>query len=452
MKQLTYLLLFISVNAFSADTIRIMYIDFENHSLGSFTDDSITKYWNVRKIWDANDTTNYIVDSVDVSGSPSRMIQFKFPAGTDEGQAGMEVSIDFDSVPATGDYTEVYMSYHFKFTVGSEYGYGGYKIPGLMGFPEWIGAVEPKAGEGFIAHTSIDQRGLQRSYTYHHAQAGEQGDINQYGAFRIQNERWYTYTKRCVMNTYSEGTANQDGIVEEFINGIKLAGEDDFQFFEDTEEDDTLGIDGVWFSIFMSDNPDGSYDDSYILIDNIEIYQLDATFAANNGYAYGQGDTNALGSTIYVPITIASNTDTYDSTYTTTSGTFKDVNGVGDYDNKTNELHKIYVYFADSILLTVDTAQVEDGFDIFQIIGNSTTVTPEYVYSDREDITSGTTYMIDGQNIIIRLGSDYSVTDKGFQVTWEAYGIPSERQYFYLKGTKQETHKDGVEQKTIKSD
>jgi len=60
--------------------------------------------------------------------------------------------------------------------------------------------------------------------------------------------------------------------------------------------------------------------------------------------------------------------------------------------------------------------------------------------------------MIDGQNIIIRLGSDYSVTDKGFQVTWEAYGIPSERQYFYLKGTKQETHKDGVEQKTIKSD
>jgi len=420
-KILIYILIFIPVNVFSADTVRIMYIDFENHSLGAFADDSINKYWNVRNLHWCNDTTTHIVDCTDVSGSSSRMIQFKFPAGTDELQAGMEVAIDFDSVPATGDYTEVYMSYHFKFTAGSEYGYGGYKIPGLMGFAEWVGAVEPQANEGFIAHTTPDQHGLMRSYTYHHDQVGVNGDINVFGGFRIHNERWYTYTKRCVMNTYTTGTANQDGIIEEFINGKKLTGSYDIQYFEDTEEDDTLGIDGMWFSIFMSNNPDGTYDDSYILIDNIEIYQLDSTFASNNEYAWGVGDTNALGSQIYVPIALGSNTDTYDAEYTATSGTFKDLNGVGEYDNKTNELHKIYVKLADSISLLTDTVDVEDGFDIFQIIGNTSTVTPEYAYSARADTTDGT-FMIDGEHIIIRLGSDYSNTDKGFQVTWEAYG------------------------------
>ena len=281
-------------------------------------------------------------------------------------------------------------------------------------------------------------------YAYHHDQAGEVGDLSVWGGFIFQTNRWYNITIRAVMNTFTGGTANQDGIYEGFVNGRKIAGVYDLELMED--EHDTMKIDGVYFTSYMAENTAGNYDDCYLLIDNIEVYYLDPTFCSNNGYAHGQNDTNAMGDVIYVPTTLGSNTDTYDATYTAASGTFKDVNGVGDYDAKTYEAHKIHVNNADSIIITIDTMEVEDEFDLFEIINDTTTVSPYYTVSVYADIAYGTTYTIQGEDAIIILSSDYSNQDKGFDLSYEGY---HHRQYPYLKGTKQAPKLNGSIKKYI---
>jgi len=412
-------------------------MDFDDCPLSVWDDDSVNTYLPTRSIGWFNDTTVSIVDSTDINGESSHMIQFKYPAGTDEFQGGGVIYLDFER-----DCTEVYISFHMKFD-GQEWGYNGFKLPGLLGHPKWAGVQAPGNNEGFLAYMSASHHGMNRAYVYHHDQVGSVGDLFEWGKFIFQTGRWYTITIRLVMNTFTVGVANQDGIYEGFVNKRKICGVYDLELMEN--EHDTMKIDGMYFTSFMAENTLGSYDDCYMLMDNIEIYYLDPTFCSNNGYAHGQNDTNSLGDTIYCPITVGSDVDTYDTEYTSHTGTFKDINGAGEYDAKTYEAHRIFVDNADSIVIMVDTVRVEDGFDLFQIIPGATTVTHSYTVSTLTDITE-TEYTVEGESAIIILSSDYSNQDKGFDLSYEGY---HHRQYPYLKGIKQAPKLNGSIKKYI---
>jgi len=309
----------------------------------------------------------------------------------------------------------------------------------------------PLEGEGYISFLHTLNVKEQRNYIYHHDRVAEYGEISFWAAFCWYPNMWYTVTIRNVMNTFN-GSSNADGIVEGFINGRKMITLDDIEMFE--AEHDTMKIDGLHFSIFHNqEDVDGrEYPTSYFLFDNIEIYNLDSTFAVNNGYAWGAGDTNDWNAQIYVPIDNPINTMTYDTIYTAISGTCKDKNGNSNYNDLTDEIQKIYVQNADSIYLYVNSVDVEGGFDVFMIIDAPNIKTANKIYYAKADIAEGIEYMITGENVILRLISDHNTVGSGFDIDYTAYGTTSTRYYPYLKGVKQSPKLDGAIQKFIKTD
>jgi hypothetical protein len=249
--------------------------NFENRSVGPYTDDMIAQDFKV--------VTNYSHNSSSISqetlnGQSTKVLKITHKANM------LSVGFDLDAQLAK-DFDEVYLSYDFKFSNEFCSTTGG-KLPGLGGLPCVTANTYPAPNIGFLCKSLFKSGG--RVCTYHYDRTTGtvpwSTDDYSYTPLYFSNGVWYNITRRVKMNTFTNGVANADGICELWIDGRLIFKETNLKLM--VTESSTMKIDDVNIAHFYG----GSTDDCKPIreccgyIDNIVVYTPldDPTFGTKN--------------------------------------------------------------------------------------------------------------------------------------------------------------------------
>jgi hypothetical protein len=242
--------------------------DFESELLGPYTREEI--------IEDFNDPENIvytapvgIVNDV-INGQITKVMRMTHWANDLWHGFGMNVRLD--------DYDEIYVSYNWKFS--EEYNStAGAKLPGFVGLPTdpEMGPECPRSGYGFAAHNMHKRAGRMISYHYdrtdhNFVECPWSTDDYNFNEVYFNNGCWYNITQRLVMNTFTNGNPNSDGIKELWVDGRMIFQETNLILMEN--ESETMKIDGFRLANYYGGNTDGYRPlyECYGYIDNIKIY------------------------------------------------------------------------------------------------------------------------------------------------------------------------------------
>jgi hypothetical protein len=250
--------------------------DFESETLGEYTeaeirDDFSTMPSHYRGHLQNHNTT-YIVDDT-INGVETQALRV-----TETGGA-LNYGLDLQTYLGQ-DYDEIYLTYNIKLSNNFNSTAGG-KFPGFLGFPTTPANLCPNVDSGFVCKPNFQQAGS--IFSYHYDRTGSPyggypswcpygyADYD-YDTVFLNNGNWYNITQRIVMNTFTGGVANSDGIYEMWVDGHLMFSEDWHKF--QIADEDTMGIDGIHIALWYGgDGVDYTpITTCYFYLDNVSVW------------------------------------------------------------------------------------------------------------------------------------------------------------------------------------
>lgn len=271
--DLKFLLLFTvilySVKFAVAQSVNVYNLwDFENNTIGKYTDDMIGKDFDVVTLYSHN-SADIVLD--EINGMETRVLRITHAANK------TSVGFDLDARIAE-DFDEVYLTYNIKFSNEFNSTTGG-KLPGLGGFPVVTANQVPRRDQGFLCKLLFKQSG--RIFTYHYDRTPPayphyspwSSENYRFSKIFITNGTWYNITQQLKMNSFTNGRPNKDGVNEIWINGRLLYQENNLVLME--LESDSLKIDDLNIAHFYGGSSVSSAPirECYGYINNIIIWK-----------------------------------------------------------------------------------------------------------------------------------------------------------------------------------
>jgi len=391
--------------------------DFNEETLGEYTNAEIHEDFNIEYDW-AEDMMYLLFNNLaigaganivndTINGLPSKAMRITNLA--DELWHGFEMVVDLEN-----DYDELYVSYNWKFSNEFNSTEGG-KLPGLGGLPNF-GSACPTSGEGFRAHNLFGRAGALYSYHYDRSvdcspYGGEtcpwSSDAYDIDTIPMVNGTWYDITQRLVMNTFTGGVANNDGIKEVWINGHLVIQEICLILMED--ESDTLKIDNFRLTHFYggSGTKYTPLHECYGYIDNIKVYM------PLNDSIIGSELHNTT-SIYYTPDEITDKDFYYDSLRTTT-GTLQNSQYGNAYSACIDETYLIDAGEGNTVSYTLNSYALNAGDYLFFYDGkdSDSDILQMYAY----DYGSSEVIKSTGRYMFIRFSVDRETNASGWTGT-----------------------------------
>lgn len=242
---------------FSAHAVKIVDVNFNNHSEGFYTDTMLGADW-------LNPSWSQGIDKqrVSIVSNPSfneKSLRVLYPElGVGPDMSGAQWPVKFDG------YEELFSSYYLFFPNGWN-GVKGGKLPGLCG------AECPTGGEDVTGYNGFSARYMFRPsmklviYLYHMDKPGEYGEDFLLD-FSFERNVWYKLTQRIKMNTPNL----KDGEIQVWVDNQEVLNIDTLRF----RAIDTVKIDQFYFSTFYGGStPDWApLSDQYIYYDEFSVY------------------------------------------------------------------------------------------------------------------------------------------------------------------------------------
>jgi hypothetical protein len=269
-------------------------------STGEFT---IYKSWDFESLNEDNDFTdseikNYFGEvEPDCSSCPptNSIVSDKINGNTTKVMSIKDIANDLwhgwgGNIKMGNNYKEIYLSYNWKFSNEFNSTAGG-KLPGLVGLPldDEMGGVDslnPRSGYGPYNIKMFKQGGRMISYHYDNTKSNSPWapDEYLYNPIYFSNGTWYDITQRAILNTFTNGVANADGINEIWVDGKMIFKETGLKYV--LVDSPTLQWNAFRLAHFYGGSDD-SYKplhDSYGYIDNIKIWTPvnDSTLGTRN--------------------------------------------------------------------------------------------------------------------------------------------------------------------------
>lgn len=332
--------------------------NFENNSLGKYTDDQIRKDFNV--------VTNYSHNSADIvsdviNGQTTKVLRITHPAG------GTSLGFDLDAKIAQ-DFDEVYLSYNFKFSNEFNSTSGG-KLPGLGGLPVVTANHVPTRDQGFLCKHLFKQAGKIITYHYDRTPPAYPNympwatETQKFRDVYMANGTWYNITQRLKMNSFTNGKPNGDGINEVWVNGHMVFQETNLVLMEVQSAD--LKIDDLNIAHFYGGSSVNyaPLTQSYGYIDNLVIWK--PTNDPVQGYAL-----HNPGAVLQTPSTITDRRFYYDE-LRTTQGTLKNSQYGSTYSNCIDEAYLIDAGEGRKVNFNITAGSIGSGDYLFIYDGNT---------------------------------------------------------------------------------
>lgn len=236
--------------------------DFENKTPGPYADADIRKDFSCTVLY-SHKRADIVPDII--NNVPTKVFRVTHPAN-DLGD-GFEMNVDLGH-----DYDELYLSYNIKFSNEFNSTAGG-KLPGLGGLPDFS-AICPSGGMGFRCHNMFKQAGSIISYHYDRTTGKCPWALSAYKYHPVyfNNGVWYNITQRVVMNTFTSGVANANGIKELWVDGLLVFQEANLKLME--RESDTMKVDAFRLANFYGGQGEEymSLRECYVFFDNFKVY------------------------------------------------------------------------------------------------------------------------------------------------------------------------------------
>jgi len=290
--------------------------DFENREVGIYTEEMVREDFDVRNTWMHGENSQIKNDVI--HGTPTKVAASNFPIPPlgencydtpDEAGyrwSGIQIKAYLDTSVAEPRCRELYFTWNGKWTNHAVASLGAMKIPGLRGYPEVGFDDAGDMSKGFYA-TMLNQD--HRIYAYHYdhtpqAQraAMEENNVVSYPTlpwashtydgnydFLIVPGTWYTFSQRLVLNSFTDGVPNYDGINEMWVDGHLIYQETELYLigYEDR------CIDGTTVSAFSNYCPS---EVGEVRLDNV------VTWVNVNDPTYGTRELHDIDEILETPI------------------------------------------------------------------------------------------------------------------------------------------------------
>lgn len=254
----TLLLLVLPVNTLCADasvTNTIKSINFENRSVGIYTEQAVRDDWGTVTWSNLGGRAQIVQDKL--SGNVFRIFYPKEGVGPDKSGAQFVVKLP----PSK----ELWFSYEIKFSRDFDFKIGG-KLPGLTsGGGRYTGGYKPYEGQGWSARYMWTSGGNLSLYLYHVDMPGKWGNNLPLGCARITPGKWYRLTQHIKVNSNN----NRDALLEVWLDNKLVLSDARIRL----KLGDKGLIDSVFFSTFFGGNGKewAPSRDGYIYFDNFNV-------------------------------------------------------------------------------------------------------------------------------------------------------------------------------------
>lgn len=288
----------------------------------------------------------YSITFQDVDGVQTKVLTWTHPALA---IGGWTQSIYINGV----DYDEIYFSYLIKLDEEFE-NTGGGKMPGLEGTPSFPTA-HPTANQGYRNNGLIKYYGVMSSYHYDHTY-GYSPWASQEDTVFMRNGHWHEITERNVMNTFTNGVGNLDGISEWWLDGKLILQESNICFF--ATENSNWKIDALRIGMHY-----GGGEDEYPLHEVNSYVTKPVAYRPLNDATWGTRnlhDPNIKIQTPHYKQRLA-----YYDTKVTTEGTLENSQYGSNYSNGIDEVWLVEAPLGYTVRYTVSTAGIGSGDGLF---------------------------------------------------------------------------------------
>jgi len=248
--------------------------NFEDKNIGKYPEAEIREDFNVAALYSVN-SASILIDTI--NNIPTKVL--KSTNAADELSSGFQMNVQLNI------YQELYMSYNIKFDKDWNSTAGG-KLPGLRGLP--TGGYEncpDSPDDGFYLAPMFKYGNSMISYHYDRTPPVNRiGCVGwptntvcpwaiqeyYYNPIYFANGTWYNVTQRLVVNTFTNGIPNADGINEIWVDGKIIFRESELVLIEDPEK----GIDGIFIGSYYGGSSDiyKPLYESPCYLDNIVLY------------------------------------------------------------------------------------------------------------------------------------------------------------------------------------
>jgi len=245
--------------------------------------------------WDGKLQDSILIDPL----SSSKVMKFSWEDTIADGYDGqIERGGDLWKIPLGDEYSEIYFSYNILWRPGFDMTHAG-KMPGVYGGSEIDGMERPAYGEGFNAMLMWQHNPSGGIGFYAYYQEGSQPDfgttflwdsfqpsgtnLNYNGGsfiFDRSEPIWYNITIRCVINSFTNGQPNRDGILEGYVNGRLIEQVSGLYLL--TAPDINKGVNGIEFSHFFGGGGPPLRDE-WSYIDDVVVWTYDESVDVPRG-------------------------------------------------------------------------------------------------------------------------------------------------------------------------
>jgi hypothetical protein len=256
--------------------------NYDNDKLGSYTSTDFVPDWNMQ----AGSSPNGNVQIINDDATHKSVMRANYPKGT-IGPTSSHGFTWYSWFSTKGE--EIYFSYDVRFKPGFEWVLGG-KIPGVVGGSVTSGQL-PTSTSGFSSRLVWKSGGSLVFYLYYPDQTGIYGDVYGFDGFNFETGKWYNLTMRIVLNSVINGTANADGILEGYVDGILRFQKTGIRL----RRSETIKIERMYLCSFFGGNtPEwGAAKDEWIDTDNYVAY-VHSSMASNVPRGRQPNTTNTL--------------------------------------------------------------------------------------------------------------------------------------------------------------
>jgi hypothetical protein len=343
-----------------ADFEILEYWNFEDQTLGQFTEAEIESYFSGSTAYidsGHEDKLNIVTESMNGDVS-NKALQLTYPAETYSQLYFWDYPLNNGS-----GYSDIWISMDIKYgddDLTNWSSSGGGKNFGIKGTPWNFLLEEPGEDEGFYVVPQFLMGGQLSHYYYNHWPTGYGNNIN-YPSFGTNTNYflpgvWYKLTIHAEMNS---SAANSDGIIEIFYNDIPIYQYSNYRFYEDATLMNNL-IDILEFTYFQGGASDEyrQDEDTHVYWDNIVLWTPETPIV---GLVEG---------TLDVPYPITGETYQY-QTLITTEQTFTNSEYGSNYSEQVTEAWLIDAGAGNTVTLTVNAMDLDNSttvqYDIVKI-------------------------------------------------------------------------------------
>jgi hypothetical protein len=379
--------------------------DFENADLGFYSDEDIRSDFDVVTNYHHN-SGSIVIDTI--NNSTTKVLKVTHEAN--------KVSVGFDlDARLSQDFEEVYLTYNMKF--GEEFNSSaGGKLPGLGGFPVVVANNCPTDGRGFLCKSLFVRANALTTYHYDDSGYGCPWGTSDFKLKEMYftNGSWYNITRRLVMNTFTDGIPNRDGIHEVWVDGIMIFQENNIIFME--EDNDTMKIDDLNIAHFYGGGISyAPLKECYGYMDNFTIWM--------------PSNDSVIGHKLHDPYSVLPtpnviiDRDLYYDELITTDGTITNYEYGQAYSPCIDEAYLIDAGQGNSVTLTLTGGTIGGGAYLFIYDGKRTDSEILYKIEGYENSLHNT-YRSSGRYLFVRFSNSKGSIEGGFigEITFN-YGV-----------------------------